>query len=482
MSFDLLERRWLPVWTRDGPDRVSLRGALERAHEVRLAGPPEEHTALLRLLLALYASAARPADTGEWDTAWRSPCLAPERTGAYLDAHAGRFDLFSPTRPFWQCAALSEPNREPNVLEIATWGSGAAQFASHLLMPPEPVAPQDAAVALVLLQSWHPGGIQSGHPEDPASRAGKVYGGKASPLSSITHLRIAGRTLKDELLLNCPPGQRRSGDRPVWERESPAAPMVAREPDGPLDLWTWPTRRVRLFQDEDDHVTDVAVHDGDRPADPGAAAVRWDPGAALTGRGTRLAVADAARHPLPWAAARILTPEPESGTCAVLEHLVEAAERGALPTQSAWEAVALRAEHTTAHRAALSGIVVLNAALGPAGVLGDPGRRAAFAEMAALPWLVQRQITRTASEALGIVSAIASARPGLSLAAHLPYAWEEFAENPDVEADGWVRALCAAVDRVADAVGRDLMAAARIRTDALAALPSPVDSPEEDRP
>ncbi|MER5985677.1 type I-E CRISPR-associated protein Cse1/CasA [Streptomyces sp. NPDC001787] len=482
MPFNLLERRWLPVLTRDGPDRMSLRGALARAHEVRLAGLPEDHTALLRLLLALYASAARPADTGEWDAVWRSPSLESERTGAYLDAHADRFDLFSPTRPFWQCAALSEPNREPDVLEIATWGSGVAQFASHLLLPPEPMAPQDAAVALVLMQSWHPGGIQSGHPDDPASRAGKVYGGKASPLSSITHLRITGQTLKDELLLNCPPGQRSFGDRPVWERDAPAAPMLAREPDGPLDLWTWPTRRVRLFPDEDGHVTDVAVHDGDRPADPGAAAVRWDPGAAVTARGTRLAITDAGRQPLPWAAARILAPEHDSGGCTVLEHLAAAAERGTLPPQSTWQGVALRAEHTTAHRAALSGIVALHTALGPAGVLGAPGRRAAFAEMAALPWLVQRQITRTASEALGIISAIAAARPGLSLAAHLLYAWEEFAENPDAGADGWVQVLAAAVDRVADSAGGDLMAAARIRTDALATLPAPVDLPEEGRP
>ncbi|MFI1189306.1 type I-E CRISPR-associated protein Cse1/CasA [Streptomyces californicus] len=480
MLFDLLERRWLPVVTREGPDRVSLRGALERAHEVSLAGRPEDHAALLRLLLALYASAARPSGPGEWDAAWRSPALDTGRIGAYLDDHADRFDLLSPTRPFWQCAALSEPNREPDVLEVASWGSGTAQFASHLLLPAEPMAPQDAAVALVLLQSWHPGGIQSGHGDDPASRAGKVYGGKASPLSSITHLRVTGRTLKDEILLNCPPGQRSPGDRPVWERDTPAAPMLAREPEGPLDLWTWPTRRVRLFADEDFRVTGVAVHDGDRPADPGAAAVRWDPGAAVTARGTRLAITDAGHQPLPWAAAQLLAPEPDSGGCTVLEHLVAAAERGVLPPPSMWEAVMMRAEHTTAHRAALSGIVTLRTPLGPAGVLGDPAQRTALAEYAGLPWTVQRQITRTASAALGILSTIAAARPGLSLAAHLPYAWEEFAANPGEGAEGWVRALAGAVDRVADSSGGDLMAAARIRTDALMALPAPLNPLEED--
>ncbi|WP_274036531.1 type I-E CRISPR-associated protein Cse1/CasA [Streptomyces sp. MMBL 11-1] len=487
VSFDLLDRRWLPVMTRDGPDRISLRTALDEAHEVQLCGPPEEHTALLRLLLALYAAAARPADTDAWDAAWRSPRLETGRVGGYLDAHADRFDLFSATHPFWQSAAVSEANRGVDVLEIESWGSGTVQFAAHLLMPAEPMDPADAAVRLVMLQSWHPGGIQSGHGDDPATRAGKVYGGKPAPLSAISHLRIAGTCLKDELLLNCPPGPREPGDRPVWERDSPGVPMLPREPAGPLDLWTWPTRRVRLFPDADGNVTDLAVHDGDRPADPGAAAARWDPGAALNARGTRLATVDAARHQLPWAPARLLGGDPESGSCAVLDHLVAAAERSVLPPSARIEAMVLRAEHTTAHRAALTGILPLRAALGRAGVLADPGRRAGFVQGAGLPWQVQRQITRSAADAMALGASAAPTRPGLSLAAHLTHAWEEYAEDPDDGLQEWVMALATGVEQVAGAGRSDLMAAARIRTDALAALArpdlsAPVAEPEEVRP
>lgn len=193
------------------------------------------------------------------------------------------------------------------------------------------------SVGLVMLQAWHPGGIRTGHPADPATRAGKVYGSKPGPLSTMTHLRITGACLKDELLLNCPPGPRATDDRPVWERDSPAAPMRKREPAGPLDWWTWPTDppgasvRRRRRPGERDRAPRR------RPArSPDQSAARFDPGAALTGRGTRLAVADSAGHLLPWAPATLLDTRADTGGCAVLDHVTAAAERGTLPPEMRW--------------------------------------------------------------------------------------------------------------------------------------------------
>jgi CRISPR system Cascade subunit CasA len=208
-GFDLLTRPWLPVVTDEGPTRMSLREALERAHELQVAAPGPEHAALLRLLLALYAAAARPADHDQWDATWRAATLDTDRIGAYLDAHADRFDLLSDRHPFLQSAYITEATQDVRGLDAAAWSSGAPQFASHLLAEARPLDPSDAAVGLVMLQAWHPGGIRTGHPADPATRAGKVYGSKPGPLSTMTHLRITGTCLKDELLLNCPlPGGR----------------------------------------------------------------------------------------------------------------------------------------------------------------------------------------------------------------------------------------------------------------------------------
>ncbi|MFB7836110.1 type I-E CRISPR-associated protein Cse1/CasA [Streptomyces sp. NPDC056056] len=471
-SFDLLTRPWIPLLTPGGPARLSLREALKRAHEIRLACPPDEHTVLLRLLLSVFAAAARPADEAQWDSAWAAPDLDASRIGPYLDRNAGHFDLYDSTRPFWQCAQLTAGNREPYVLEPETWGSGAAQFASELLAPGRGMPPATAAVRLAMLQSWHPGGIQSGHPSDPATRGGRVYGGKPAPLSTISHLRITGSCLKDEILLNCPPGLRAAGDHPVWERDSPSAPMSAREPAGLLDLWTWPTRRVRLLPDENGTVTAVAVHDGDRSPDPARAAVGFDPGAALNGRGTPLAVMDAARQLLPWVAAALLDGDPGAGSCAVLAHVVAAAERGTLAPSMPIEAVVLRAEHTTSHRAALSGIVHLAAPIGPARTLADPTSRTALAQAALHPRKLQQAVTRAAATVLSLQLREAPSRPGLSVAGHLAGAWAEFTTDPHEELPAWHGALRTAAKRAAgSASAGPLMASARIAAAAAAALP-----------
>ncbi|MEU8542988.1 type I-E CRISPR-associated protein Cse1/CasA [Streptomyces sp. NPDC048717] len=478
-EFDLLTQPWLPVVTDEGPTRVSLREALNRAHEVRIAAPGPEHAALLRPLLALYAAADRPADTEQWDAAWRAPCLDAGRIGAYLDAHADRFDLFGADRPFWQSAHVTKATQDVRGLNAAAWSSGAPQFAQHLMNAPAPMDAADAAVGLVMLQAWHPGGIRTGHPADPATRAGKLYGSKPAPLSTMTHLRITGSCLKDELLLNCPPGPRAAGDSPVWERDSPGAPMRKREPAGPLDWWTWPTRRVRLFTDGAGRVSGIALHDGDRPDSPDQCAARFDPGAALTGRGTRLAVADGAGHMLPWAPATLLDARPDAGSCAVLDHVTAAAERGILPPELRVEAAVLRAEHTTGHRAALSGIIPLIAPLGPAAALADPDRRARLVEAARLPWQVQREITRTAADALGLLAKSVQSRADLSLAPHLTTGWEEFTRDPDGETESWWKCVALAARHVAGAKGNRSrpLSGARIHTAALGALNSTLPDP-----
>ncbi|ATM24669.1 hypothetical protein SMD44_p10170 (plasmid) [Streptomyces alboflavus] len=469
-SFDLLVRPWLPVLTDQGLERLSLHQALARAHEIRLAVQPATHSALLRLLLAVYAAADRPKDEAAWDAAWRAPALDASRTDTYLDTHRGAFDLFSPAAPLWQCAHLATANRGPRVLAAETWGSGLSQFDDA---SDAPLDPASAAIALAELQSWHPGGIQSGHPDDPATRGGKLYGGKPAPLSAVTHLRITGTSLKQELLLNLPPGARAAGDRPVWERQCPPAAMVPREAAGPLDLWTWPTRRVRLMPDEEGRVAGVALHDGDRPADPGAAATAWDPGAARSGTGGALAVTDNSGHPLPWIAATLLDSQEGASRCPVLDHVVAAAARGTLHPDTAIEAVLVRAAHTTSHRAALSDITTLHAPIGPARVLADPGLRTALAYAARAPWQLQRTVNKAAAAALSLPAQHIGSRSSLAVAAHLARRWEEFADAPDTDAgrQEWFQALTAAAESAgAHGTGGRLMAAGQITAAALTTL------------
>lgn len=102
--------------------------------------------------------------------------------------------------------------------------------------PARPLTPAAAARAILALQLWHPGGIQTAHPDDPRARAGKIYGGKSGPLGVVTHLHLITphATLKD-LLLNLPPQPRTKGDQPIWERSCPTPLSTPRAPAGRLD-------------------------------------------------------------------------------------------------------------------------------------------------------------------------------------------------------------------------------------------------------
>ena len=80
-----------------------------------------------------------------------------------------------------------------------------------------------------------------------------------------------GRDLRETLLLNLIPDgcgglEPTADDVPVWERP-PHGPAVeregGREPFGPLDLYTWQSRRLRLFHDGD-QVTGAMIANGDK--------------------------------------------------------------------------------------------------------------------------------------------------------------------------------------------------------------------------
>ncbi|MFJ5817254.1 type I-E CRISPR-associated protein Cse1/CasA [Streptomyces sp. NPDC093108] len=86
---------------------------------MQLARQPAETAALVRLVLAVWASAARPADAGEWDAAWHAPALDTGRITSYLDAHADRFDLLGEAYPFWQSADVTEGSWDAEVLDCA---------------------------------------------------------------------------------------------------------------------------------------------------------------------------------------------------------------------------------------------------------------------------------------------------------------------------------------------------------------------------
>ncbi|MFJ4679190.1 type I-E CRISPR-associated protein Cse1/CasA [Kitasatospora sp. NPDC088783] len=384
-EFDLTARPWIPVL--DGTDHrhVNIADALTHAHRLHLATTdPTERAVLLRLLAAVLEAAAGTDTTARWDAQWRSPVLDGAAITSYLERHRDAFDLFHPKRPFGQCALLTAANRDSHALRAGSWsGTASTLFDWAQLGPARPLAPAEAALALLVLQGVHPGGIQSGHPGDPRTKGGKVYGSHPGLLSCATHVTVepAGAPLKDLLLLMNPPGPRAAGDRPAWEQPPPAAAGREREPAGRLDLRTWPTRRVRLMPDGGGHVAALALHDGDRTADPGAAVRAADPCAATSPSGARFDLRGRDGRgrdrgfEAPWAAVLALPGGDRTAAAPVIAHLVDACERSAVAPETVLALRFHRVEHTTAHRAAISAVLAPLLPLGPAAHLADPAVR-----------------------------------------------------------------------------------------------------------
>jgi CRISPR type I-E-associated protein CasA/Cse1 len=431
-SYPLTTSPWIPVL--DGPTQreVGLVEALTRAHQLRLVGGPQEHPALLRLLLAVYDAAAGPSDSRQWAQAWAAPTLDTDRIGAYLARWAHHLDLFDPDRPAFQCGHLTEYPRGPEVIDPAFLGGRAGAWFNPQLHDPQPVEPGQAARWLLVLLGYDVAGIKAG------VGGGRTYGAHVGPIASVTHAAVHGATLKDTVLLNLPPGTRAAGDAPVWERDCPPPRVVEREPAGRLDWLTWPSRRLRLQPNPDGLVTAVAWHDGDRASGGGyATAHRLDPVSAwLHGpKGPRpLPILDGQHGAPPWTAAATLLDRDHS-SCAAVTHTLTAAEEGLLPAGYPLAVHLSVTLHSNRHNTVIAGVPSVRARLGTAGLLAEADHRQKLAAAGAYPGVLVDRLRR-------LVRATQAARRADQLAIDsLPWPWDALVDalvdDPEAARKRW---------------------------------------------
>src|SRR5699024_5865445 len=115
-------------------------------------------------------------------------------------------------------------------------------------------------------------GIKTGVVGDPRVKGGRGYPIGTGWAGAIGGVMVERDNLWRTLLLNLVPEdhpeilEHSDRDRPAWEAP-PSLPSeaedVAARPYGPMDLFTWQARRVRLFGDESG-VTGVLVANGDK--------------------------------------------------------------------------------------------------------------------------------------------------------------------------------------------------------------------------
>ncbi|TFV58354.1 type I-E CRISPR-associated protein Cse1/CasA [Geodermatophilus sp. DF01-2] len=277
--YDLTAEPWIPALGLDGAvHELSPIDVFARSDElVSIGGElPTQGFALTRVLLAILHRAVRgPEDITDWAELWRAPGLPVDDVARYLAQWRRRFDLFSTEAPFLQVAGLSTAKGEFSGLEklIADVPNGHPYFTTRAGRALQCIGFAEAARWVVHAHAFDPSGIKSGAAGDPRVKGGKGYPIGIAWAGNLGGVLMQGTTLRDTLLLNLLPYGEQSpvlgwgesdDDLPVWERPLLTA-AVEREgasPRGPADLYTWPSRRVRLVGN-DAGVTGVLVANGD---------------------------------------------------------------------------------------------------------------------------------------------------------------------------------------------------------------------------
>lgn len=278
-TYDLIDRPWIRVRSMTGDlHELSLSETFARASELRgLAGEvASQDAALLRLLLAIMLGASRTAQERSdeesvelWASWWNGG--APSLVAAvmpYLDAHRSRFDLLHPETPFLQVASLTTESGKRSGLGklIADLPDGHPFFTTRSGAALESLTLTEAARWLVHCQAFDPSGIKTGAVGDDRVKGGKGYPfGYPAWAGNLGLVFAEGATLFETLMLNLPLDTSGPDDLPVWERAplGPGVEVPAHSPTGPADMFTWPSRRLRLFV-EDERVVDVQISNGDK--------------------------------------------------------------------------------------------------------------------------------------------------------------------------------------------------------------------------
>ena len=270
-DFSLIDEPWIEVMLTDGSvDELSLMELFRRAGSIRdiLGESPTQVIPILRILLAIVHRAIDgPKDDDEWERCFVADRLPIPAIEDYLHRHRERFQLFHDTAPFFQVADLRTAKEQVFPLDrlIADVPTGGLLFTSRSGTELAALTFAEAARWLVQTQGFDVSGIKSGAVGDPRVKGGKGYPIGTGYAGSLGNLYVEGNDLAETLRLNLIVVD--DSGQPVWERApqgaAPEGSPEGRMPTGITDLYTWQSRRIRLFADGD-KVTGVLVANGDK--------------------------------------------------------------------------------------------------------------------------------------------------------------------------------------------------------------------------
>lgn len=277
-SFNLIDEPWIRARMHNGAVRsLTISQALRLAPQIKgLAGEiPTQDVAIFRLLEAIILAATRPpARRSEdeildmWEQWWTLGTIPPDAIDPYLETVHSRFDLLDEIAPFMQVAGLTTASGNHSGLAklIADFPDGHPFFTVRGGPGVQSLSLSEAARWLVHCQAFDPSGIKTGAVGDPRVKGGRGYPfGYPAWAGNLGIVLAEGTNLFESLMLNLPWSKSGPNDLPVWDRPvlGPGVEEPVHLPEGPADLFTWPSRRIRLFV-QDDRVVDVQISNGDK--------------------------------------------------------------------------------------------------------------------------------------------------------------------------------------------------------------------------
>ncbi|GAA1660130.1 type I-E CRISPR-associated protein Cse1/CasA [Glycomyces endophyticus] len=278
-GFNLIDEPWILAQRRGGSvDTVSLLRLFADAEDyVRLTGDlPTQALPILRLMLAIVHQAVDgPRDRSHWLDLWKAEGLPLRAIEDYLNEHRHRFDLVHPKSPFYQVADLDIKRTERSLaVFIADVPTGDPKYATRAAEGLARIGLGEAARWLVHCHAFDVAGIKGAAFGDPRAKKGKSYPIGPGSLGLLGAVYAEGANLAETILLNLIPdeflsrrGELDPTDVPSWEREPHGPGPEQRDgegiPRGLRDLYSWQSRRVRLFVEEK-NVESVIICQGDR--------------------------------------------------------------------------------------------------------------------------------------------------------------------------------------------------------------------------
>jgi CRISPR system Cascade subunit CasA len=261
LTFNLVHEPWICCVELDGRVRAAgLADVLNAAHEIAeiTDESPLVLAALHRLLLAILHRNVGPRDTDSWGELWRRGAFPSDVLGQYWTRWESHFNLFDAVNPFYQSASITESDdpRSIGILEFHRASGNNATLVDHTTDEQSPaITPAGAARALVTHQTFALGGAV-GYLKSCETDNDKRGSDAPSARGAICLLR--GKNLFQTLMLNLAEYDplAYSNDLPCWER-NPSQGKGERTPDGRVDLFTWQSRRSRLFPTQ---ASDGSIH------------------------------------------------------------------------------------------------------------------------------------------------------------------------------------------------------------------------------